>query len=383
MLNLLCDFLHKYMAFLEIIAYPLSIISLLVIIVYYLFIFIKLFFYNINKEKDLFHKPISVIICAKNELHNLRKNLPIILAQNYFNFEVIVVNDQSSDESIFFLDELSKKNQHLVVVDIDDFVTHPPGKKFALTLGVKTAKNEHILLIDADCIPNSKDWVKQMSSNFNDADIILGYGAYENKSGLLNKIIRFDTFNVAQHYLSFALLDQTYMGVGRNLAYKKSLFFENKGFASHIHIASGDDDLFIQEISKKGTVAIEISENSHTVSEVIENWRDWFFQKRRHLSTSPLYKARFKFLLALFPVFQLLFLLSLVIIFVSTEDNSYIVILLAIKLLISYCINYRLMKRLNVFDLYWAHPLYEILHLLIQGNFVLLNLLNKPEKWSR
>jgi len=375
------DFWNRLIDFLELISFPLAIISLLVLLFFYLYIFKKLFFYK--GKSDPFHKPISIIICAKNELHNLRRNLPVILAQNYFNFEVIVVNDQSNDESLLFLDELSRSNKHLVVVDIDDFVTHSPGKKFALTLGIKTAKHEHILLIDADCIPNSKAWAKQMSSNFNNADIILGYGGYEKRGGLLNKIIRFDTFNVAQHYLSFALLGQTYMGVGRNLAYKRSFFFENKGFASHMHIASGDDDLFIQEIAPKGVVAIEIAEDTHTTSEVIESWRDWIHQKRRHLSTSPSYKARFKFLLALFPLSQLLFFLSLIIMFISNTDVLYIVVLLAIRLIVSYMANYRLMKRLNVFDLYWAHPLYEIIHLLIQGNFVLLNLFNKTEKWSR
>ena len=223
MLKFFFAFWSSCVGFLELISLPLAIISLSILLFYYLYFFINLRF---NKSKSpSFNQPISIIICAKNELDNLRKNLPIILAQDYSNFEVIVVNDQSSDESKFFLDELAKQNKHLVIVDIDDFVTHGLGKKFALTLGIKTAKHEYLLLTDADCMPNSKDWVKQISSNFNNAEIILGYGSYEKKKGLLNKIIRFDAFNLAQQYLSFALAGQTYMGVGRNLAYKKSLFF--------------------------------------------------------------------------------------------------------------------------------------------------------------
>ena len=207
---------------LELISWPILIISLLILFWYYFYFFIRLHFLKLNHS--LFNKPISIIICAKNEFDNLRKNLPSILAQNYFNFEVIVVNDQSSDQSAIFLEQLAAKNKHLVVVDIDDFVTHTAGKKFALTLGIKTAKHEYLLLTDADCLPNSKDWVKQMTSHFNNTDIILGYGSYKKRKGLLNKIIRFDTFNIAQQYFSFALAGQTYMGVGRNLAYKKSLF---------------------------------------------------------------------------------------------------------------------------------------------------------------
>ena len=192
MLNNLSISLTNCVGFFELISLPLAVISLSVLLFYSFYFFIKLHFYK--SKNSSFNKPISIIICAKNELDNLRKNLPIILAQNYFNFEVIVVNDQSSDESTFFLNELAKENKHLIIVNIDDFVTHGLGKKFALTLGIKTAKHEHLLLTDADCIPNSKDWVKQMSSNFNNAEIILGYGSYEKKKGLLNKIISSKNF---------------------------------------------------------------------------------------------------------------------------------------------------------------------------------------------
>ena len=374
-------FSNYFFDFIELISICVAIVSLLIVTFYYLYYFIKLC-YN-QENKDLFNHPISVIICAKNELKNLQKNLPAILSQNYFNFEVVVVNDQSTDQSIFFLDTLAKKHKNLVIVNIDDFVTHSEGKKFALTLGIKTAQYEHLLLTDADCLPKSDTWIRQMSCNFNYADIVLGYGSYERKHGLLNKIIRYDTFNVAQQYLSFAFAGQAYMGVGRNLAYKKSLFFDNKGFANHIHVPSGDDDLFIQEIAPESSLAIEICDASHTISDVIESWKDWIYQKRRHLSTAPFYKLKFKLLLGLYPLAQLLFFLSVITLFYLETDFFFICILLVVKLLVSYLVNYKTMKKLNVFDLYWFHPIYETLHLLVQGNFVLLNLFRKPKKWSR
>ena len=377
MLNLL----HNCIEFLKLIDFPLAVTSLSIILFYYLYFFVKLNFYNSRGRS--FNKPVSIIICAKNELENLRRNLPFILQQNYFNFEVIVVNDQSTDESKFFLDKLAQKNNHLTIVEIDDFVTHKPGKKFALTLGIKTAQHEHLLLTDADCVPNSKDWLKKMTSKFYNSDIILGYGSYEKKKGLLNKIIRFDTFNVAQQYLSFALANQVYMGVGRNLAYKKSLFFKNKGFASHIHIQSGDDDLFIQEIAPKNTVSIIIKNVAHTKSQVTTSWKNWIYQKRRHISASPLYQTKFKILLAIYPFAQFLFLISILLLFIFKTNILNILILLLLKWVTSYIINYKTMKNLDVSDLYWIHPIYETIHLLIQGNFVLLNLFRKPEKWSR
>ncbi len=228
-----------------------------------------------------------------------------------------------------------------------------------------------------------KNWVKDMASNFNDSEILLGYGSYKKTGGVLNKIIRFDTFNVAQQYLSFALLGLTYMGVGRNLGYKKSHFFKNKGFAKHIHIPSGDDDLFIQEIAKKNRIGIEISTDTHTISEVPETWSSWLYQKRRHLSTAPLYKIKFKILLALYPFSLVSFWISIFVLLVLETYLLYTIILLTTKLLTSYLINYKTMKKLNVKDLYWMHPAYEFINLLLQGNFVLLNLFSKPKKWSR
>ena len=284
---------------------------------------------------------------------------------------------------IKLLKELEKKYKHLVVVTIEKHINKHIGKKFALTLGIKTAKYEHLLLTDADCFPNSKNWAQLMCNNFNTADIVLGYGGYQKKKGLLNKIICFDTFNVAQQYLSYALAGHTYMGVGRNMAYKKSLFFDNKGFANHIHIPSGDDDLFIQEVATKDNVTIEINAKAHTSSEVIKSWKEWSYQKRRHLTTSPLYKTKFKVLLALYPYAQFLFWSAIISLVVLKAPIALIAILLGVKLLTSYLVNYKSMKQLNSMDLYWIHPIYELMHLFIQGIFVLLNLVNKPKKWSK
>ena len=281
------------------------------------------------------------------------------------------------------LKEFEKQYPNLVLVTIEKHINQRPGKKLALTLGIKTAKHEYLLLTDADCLPNSKNWAIQMSSNFNSADIVLGYGGYEKKNGLLNKLIRFDTFNVAQQYLSYALVGQAYMGVGRNMAYKKSLFFENKGFANHLHIPSGDDDLFIQEISTKNNVSIEIDEQAHTTSAVIEKWGKWVYQKRRHITTAPLYKTKFKVLLALYPYAQFLFWTTLLLLFLFKAPIQLCTILLGVKIILSYRVNYKAMKALKVLDLYWIHPVYEIVYLCIQGIFVLLNIISKPKNWSR
>ena len=347
---------------------------------YYIYFFAKLSFFK--NHKKYFNEPISIIICAKNELDNLTKNLPKILEQKYSKFEVIVVNDQSVDGTDLLLKELKKKYNNLVVVNIDDHIKHREGKKFALTLGIKTANNEYLLLTDADCQPNSCYWADQICSGFDGSDIILGFGGYQKRKGMLNKIIRFDTFNVAQQYLSYALSGLTYMGVGRNIAYKKSIFFKNKGFASHLHVPSGDDDLFIQEIAVSKNVSINVSLDSHTTSEVTIFWKDWCYQKRRHLTTGPLYKRKFKLLLVFYPLSQFLFWILIFTVFYLKIFPFFVILILISKLFTSYIVNYKAMKRLNVLDLYLIHPLYEIIHLIIQVIFVLLNLSKKPKNWS-
>jgi len=358
-----------------------AITNLSILVGYSIYFFSKLT--SFKSKAVSFNKPISIVICAKNEADNLKMFLPKILEQDYPEFEVVVVNDQSKDGTAATLKNLEKSYSNLVTVTIDEHINHWPGKKFALTLGIKTAKNEHLLLTDADCLPNSSNWAKQISSNFSNSEIVLGFGGYQKRKGLLNKIIRFDTFNVAKQYLSYALAGFTYMGVGRNMAYKKSLFFKNKGFAKHLHIPSGDDDLFIQEVANKDNVSVEIVTDAHTTSTVIERWKDWSYQKRRHITTAPLYKTKFKILLAVYPYAQFFFWTAIIILFVLKAPIAITTTILGIKLLTSYLINYKPMKQLNTIDLYWIHPIYEVMYLLVQGFFVLLNVVNKPKKWSR
>ena len=185
--------------------------------------------------------------------------MPRIFEQDYPHFEVVVVNDCSWDNTSDLLKEFGLKHSNLKIVTIKEDDTYSHGKKVALMMGIKGATHEHMLLTDADCRPNSKEWLRNMMQHFTgETEIVLGYGAYEKQGGFLNKIIRYDTFMIALQYLSFALAGKTYMGIGRNLAYKKSLFFKMKGFASHYHIESGDDDLVVNEAATKQNSKIEL-----------------------------------------------------------------------------------------------------------------------------
>ncbi|MEO6684289.1 MAG: glycosyltransferase [Ginsengibacter sp.] len=150
--------------------------------------------------------PVSVIICARDEAENIVKNLPGALIQNYSTtHEVIVVNDNSYDETKYILQELNKEYKHMKLVELTQEAQFIPGKKFPLSVGIKTARHEIVLLTDADCVPASEFWIEKMQDGFhNGIDIVLGYGPLKKKKGFFNKIVRWETFHTALQYLSYA-----------------------------------------------------------------------------------------------------------------------------------------------------------------------------------
>jgi glycosyltransferase involved in cell wall biosynthesis len=274
------------------------IIAFLIQMRIYLFVFLKLPRYRRPEMNSLF-PGVSVIICAKNEEHNLRRNLPHVLQQDYPEFEVVVVNDSSTDESEQVLMELAEQFDQLRYTSIPVDEKLKRGKKLALTIGLKAARYEHVLLTDADCYPVSDHWIKRMVSNFSgEHKIVLGYGGYEREKGLLNTLIRYETVFTAIQYLSYAIKGKPYMGVGRNLAYEKALFFENKGFAGHYHLPSGDDDLFVNENATGKNCVVEFSPESHTLSHPETSFRAWILQKKRHLSAGSHYRTASRLRLA-------------------------------------------------------------------------------------
>lgn len=284
-----------------------GIIFLQIIFIYLRFVFHK------HKKTIQESPPVSVIICARNESDNLYEYLPLILEQNYSDFEVIVVNHQSTDDSKFLLSAFQRQYPHLKVIEVEKNQHLKYGKKLPLTIGIKGALHEHLLLTDADCMPNSKNWITEMSSSFcSKKEIVLGYGPIKKHKGFLNKVIRFDTVWIAINYFSFAKAGLPYMGIGRNLAYTKSVFNGVNGFKSHYSISSGDDDLFIQESAKKRNYTIQLSPDSFCYSEAPKTWKRWFNQKSRHFTTSDHYSVIKKWMLGIYPLSTQIQLISFV-----------------------------------------------------------------------
>ena len=314
-------------------------------------IFRRLAFYR-KRTEEVPELPVSVIICARNEYYNLEKNLLSWLDQDYPVFEVIIVNDSSDDDTLELLQDYNKRYGNLRVFNLERNLNFFQGKKFPLSLGIKSARYDIVLLTDADCTPAS------------------------------NKLIRYDTFHAAMQYLSLALAGKPYMGVGRNLAYRKALFFSEKGFVSHYRIQSGDDDLFINRIATARNTRIEISRQSHTISTAVKSFPDWVYQKKRHFTTSRHYKRNSKRILGTYHISKMLFYLSGAALLAMWYNWVAVVPALFIYLAGFFLIHKKCGDRLDENDLLVYSLFMDMMLVFLHPVIYLSNLISKPDRWK-
>jgi cellulose synthase/poly-beta-1,6-N-acetylglucosamine synthase-like glycosyltransferase len=355
--------------------------------VYFFGIFSNFSFIRKKKNADTVQQAVSVVICARNEYYYLERNLPHILEQDYPDFEVVLVNDDSDDDTKDLLNDFSRKYSHLTVINVQKSNNFFKGKKFPLALGIKSAKNDLILLTDADCQPLDKNWINRMQQQFAKPNvmIILGYGGYSAAKGFLNKLIQFDTLMIALQYFSFARIGIPYMGVGRNMAYRKSFFLEKKGFMNHYHISSGDDDLFVNQNASRKNTRIEFAMDSHTVSEPKPDMEQWMYQKRRHAKTGRFYKFYHIILLSLFPLTTVAFYsLGTIILIMFPHLYTIIIVfsLFLIRIGSQLIITKRAMVKLNERNLLFLAPFLEIYLLFFNAYIMLSNSFKQESRWK-
>lgn len=362
-------------------------------LVYLLFIFSKVGRYQsfsdssiqLTEPKSNFSVGVSVVVCAWNELENLKELLPLLLQQDYPDFEIIVVDDRSDDECYDYLLYEALTHEKLRLVRINEMPQHITPKKYALTLGIKAARKELILLTDADCRPVSDQWIREMQCSMKEGkEVVLGFSPYEVKSGLLNFFIRYETFYTAVQYLSFALAGYPYMGVGRNLMYKKALFFRNNGFHSHQNVVGGDDDLFISEVANRKNVNVCLQPSSFMVSLPKTTFRAWYRQKRRHLSVGKHYKFRDKFLLGLLTFSQVSFWFSLVPLLVLGDSQILLIAAGAflVRTITLTIVFDRIHKRLDATFDWYCIPLLDFLYIFYYLFTGIGTLFTKKIQWN-
>ncbi|WP_310027553.1 glycosyltransferase [Flavobacterium arsenatis] len=350
---------------------------------YYIVVFGKFAFAK-PKKNNLKRIPVSVIVCAKNEAENVAKFIPILATQNYPDFEIILIDDASSDATLDIFEAFEKEYSNIRLVKVANNEAFWGNKKFALTLGIKAASKEYLLFTDADCYPTSENWIAEMTSNFTlQKTIILGYGAYEKiPNSFLNKIIRFETLLTAVQYFSWAKMGMPYMGVGRNMAYKKEEFFNVNGFIDHMKIRSGDDDLFVNQASTKKNTTICFSPESFTYSKPKTSFTDWFTQKRRHIATATFYKPFDRMQLALFYSSQLLFVLLPIVLLAFQFQWIIVLSLIGFRYLFAWIIMGLSAGKLKEKDAIYWFPIIEIILIFTQLNVFITNIFSKPVHWK-
>ena len=338
--------------------------------------------FNSNSDPD-YNTPVSLVIAARDEEKNLKQNLELWLGQNHNSFEVIVVNDCSYDDTSFMLTEYQRNHQHLQTIELCESNVFKGGKKHALFLGIKGAQFERIIFTDADCKPASKDWLALMNAQFSDQkSIVLGAGMYEEKSGFLNFLIQMDTVQIAVQYMGMASRGFPYMGIGRNMAYRKNLFFENGGFNNNIDLKWGDDDLFINQVARGKNTTICAIPEAQTVSEPKTNFKDWFNQKRRHMSTAVRYRFGTKILISL-KSFRIIIYYSMLIAGLFIPDLFYYFLISASVIYLAQVLIFvGLRKKIGKVNYFYVFPLAEITLFVINILIYFSIWMRKPKNWN-
>ncbi len=366
--------------------YPLLIVFFVVVGIQAVFFFLFLFAFSKKESKSqppTPSLPVSVIVCAHDEETNLRELIPLLLQQDHPQFEVIIVDDRSNDSTFDLLLEKTAADHRLRMVHINHTPPHVNSKKYAVTLGIKAARYEWILLTDADCRPDGNFWINTMSSHFSDdTDFVLGFSPYLKKPGFLNMFIRFETLVTGLQYISFAMLGIPYMGVGRNLAYRRSKFLAVKGFNTMMNITGGDDDLYVNQSARRSNTATCVHQPAHIRSVPKTSWSAFFFQKIRHLSVGKHYRFVHRFLLGLFVITWMCTWFYGVPLAIILKDYYLIPTLLGLRLLLVTVTMYQATRKLGEKFEIWLVPLLDFIYAFYYLVASLWTLVTKKVRWK-
>jgi glycosyltransferase involved in cell wall biosynthesis len=356
--------------------------ALVVLLFFHLVIFSRLAFRKPRAEPDR-SLPISVVICARNEARQLEELIPLLMEQDHQEFEVVVVNDRSEDDTGEILQWMKPKYERLRIVAIQADEKFSYGKKIALGVGIRAAKHPQVLLTDADCRPAGRDWISCMASGFgNGKQIVIGHSPYASNGGLTSLLERFDGLTKAMQYVSFALAGFPYMGVGRNLGYTSDLFYRaGDRKRRHHHLMSGDDDLFINEVARARNTTAVIDPRSHMSTRATSDLYTWFVRKRRHYTTARHYRFGHQLLLMLLPLARIVFWITLIWLALLGAWRE-VAIGAGLELLVFQPINLLALGKLRAGAIKWLALPLEWLFLLLDPIIYISTILSKPRRWK-
>ncbi|MFV0599854.1 MAG: glycosyltransferase [Bacteroidales bacterium] len=351
-------------------------------ILYYFIVYGRVAFFKDNKlttdEKQKYIPSVSVVMCVKDDAYNLEKKLPIILEQEYPNFEVVVVNDASKDETEYVLRVLQEIYPNLNVVNLYNNVNGFLGKKYPLSLGIKSAKNEIILLTESDTMPLNYNWITTMVKGFKQKkDIVLGFTNFEQKPTFLNTLMHYENLTSAMNYIGNAMLNNPFMGQGRNMAYKREFFFETGGFISQYNISVGEDDLFINKNANSKNTSVIINKESINLASPKEKREEWVIQKKKHFKSMYHFKLKDKIISTLMPFATLLIYVLVALSIVFQFPWQYAILPLVLKYTFQIIVYYKSSKTLATKQVAFLSPLLEVLFLFINTTIRFFTLFTK------
>ncbi len=319
---------------------------------YHVSLFFRFSFKKTQKSLPQELPQVSIVIVARNKDHYLRQNLPAILQQKYGTYEVIVVNDHSSDETADTLMVMKTRFPHLKFVSLDSVVTNIKGSRFPLSLGIRSASYEHILVTEPSCYPASEEWLQMMASHFTTKkNIVLGFSTYEKKGNFLSAMRRYDIVHYAVQYFAYALAKKPYTGSGKNMAYSKNLFFHSNAFNAHSTLAYGANELFANKVVKKNNTALEFAPEAHIIARPVAEHKMWRRRKLIRNRMQRRYRPSQKLLLAIYHIsIPALYVTFAVALAAAWQHQILLLVLLSIMLMkqiIQYVTFGKALKKLN------------------------------------
>lgn len=361
--------------------------------IYYLGLYNKIYTHTQkenNADVNLKHPPLSVIIVAKDAANELKENLPFILEQDYPEFEVIVIYDSTADDCDDVLKLLEDKYPNLYHTFIPDSARYISHKKLGITMGIKASRHDWLVFTESNCRPQSKRWLRQMARNFTPStEIVLGYSNYEKTSGWFNKKITFDTLLNSMRYLGMAISGHPYMGTGRNMAYRKSLYYKQKGFSSHLNLQRGEDDLFINETANEHNTRVETDPESLVRISIPKYKRIWREEKISYMATSRLFKGTARYLMGFETCSRLLFyIITIATIIISTILHQWIIAGIALLLwILRYVLQLVVFRKASTYlgerKFYALLPVFDILQPIWNLGFKLQRRIRRKDEFMR
>ena len=345
-------------------------------LLYYYLVLARFSFIKKKKAVAMFQVPVSIIMVVKDSASILMKSLPRLMSQQYANYELVVVDDNSQDDTRMLILEYKNQYPNIKLVDLDTAVTTIRGRKFAISMGVRCASHEHILLTDPECCPTSTHWLELMANNFvSQKKIVLGYSTYEKKGNPFNRMLHFDTLLNAMQFFAHAKIRSTYRGDGRNMAFTKTLFSAQTGFASHNHIRYGEEDIFISRAATKNNTEIEYSQDAFTVLQRSANLQYWLDHKEGLYFTRRYNTFKNRFLLNGYGVINLLFYITLALSIVFCYSNLTLLLITvgiaAVRIISQYFVFGFAAKKLNEKQVIPALIIYDIIFAILNPIYYL------------